>query len=119
MKDTETKSIDYFKGVVDAIIEKLLDGEIYIEEEKDFSYETEELSNGWKVCMKWCIGYEEKNNEPQFAEQELYFFYKSSVSKLIKEITTQLEIIEKLPIPDVLEYDNSDFLYESQRDDKH
>ena len=121
------KTLEYFIGVVDAIIEKLRYEEIYIEDEKEFYYEVSEHTIGWKVYMQWCIGYEPAkfqgdyyqpadDDEPQYDKEELYFAFDSSVSDVIREITQQLEFIQELDTPTILEHDNSDYLYDHEKD---
>lgn len=108
------KSFDYFRGVIDATIEILRYEEIYIQNEKDFSYKIIENTNSFDVKMWWCIGYNEAefqgNNlqpadldEMEYDKQTLPFGFNSSLSKVIKEITQQLKTIEKLPTPKLIE----------------
>ena len=120
------RSLDYFKGATDIAIGLLLEEEIFIDEEKDMQYSVSERGvHGWKISFDWIIGFNTPkksicenpadSTQPVRDTQELYFSYDVKNSKIIKEITAQLEIIQNVKIGDV-EDDNSDERYELRRE---
>lgn len=111
------KSLEYWKGVVDAIIEKLCYEEIYIEEEKEFECCVMPCVNCWSLNIEWVKGFKSPRNTgtwdyqgddpiPVKDENELYFSYDESISKVIKEITLQLEEIESKGSPKDVDLDD-------------
>ena len=121
------KTLDYFKGFTDATIDLLLEEEVFIDEEKDIHYSVSERGvHGWKIAFDWIIGYKQAKHSidenpadsvlPVRDTQELYFTYEVKNSKVIKEITAQLEIIQNVKIGDVEDDDNSDEIYELRRE---
>lgn len=109
------EKLDYYKGLVDGIIEYETCEGIHIESEKDFEYRIfERGTNGWAVEMKCIKSFEEaefKGNWEQpedndthvYYKQVLYFTYDTSVSKVIKEIIEELNSIANFPTPEVIE----------------
>lgn len=108
----EKNTIEYYKGVVDAIIERLFEEEISMNEDKHFSYFVKPYKDGFKVVFEWCIGYNEAqfrgnnfspadDDEPIYESQEYYFTLNEKTLKVIKEVTDQVWYIHDLPSPEL------------------
>ena len=108
------KTLEYFKGAVDAIIKYETSEGIYIEDEKEFEYNVfERGSNGWAVELKCIESYKEPNFKgnwqqpadddiPVYHEQVIYFTYDTSIPKVIKEIIEELHTISKISTPQLV-----------------
>ena len=111
------KSLEYWKGVVDTIIEKLRYEEIYIEDDKELEYWVITRVNGWALNIEWVKGFAAPRNTetwdyqgddpiPVKDKNELYFSYDENLTKVIKEITLQLEEIESKESPNDVDLDD-------------
>lgn len=108
------KTLEYFKGAVDAIIEYETSEGIYIKEEKEFEYNVfERGTNGWAVELKCIESYKEPkfkgncyepadDDIPVYHEQVIYFTYDTSIPKVIKEIIEELNTISKISTPQLV-----------------
>lgn len=114
-KSQNLKTLDYLTGVVDAIIEIIRCEYFFLDDEKEFNYTISTYADGWIIKMTWAVSYD-KNDKIEYDNQDLFFNFTSSNSKIIKEIRQQIETIHNLDLPQLSEYDNSDFIYENKRD---
>ena len=108
------KTLEYFKGAVDAIIKYETSEGIYIKEEKEFEYNVFERGpNGWAVELKCIESYKEPKFQgdwhqpadddiPVYHEQVIYFTYDTSIPKVIKEIIEELNTISNLSTPQLV-----------------
>lgn len=108
------KTLEYFKGAVDAIIKYETSEGIYIEDEKEFEYNVFERGpNGWAVELKCIESYKEPNFKGDWQQpadddipvhhvQVIYFTYDTSIPKVIKEIIEELNTISKISTPQLV-----------------
>lgn len=112
----QTKSLEYFTGIIDATIEYILNNVLDISDQKNLKYEVINIENGFKVFFKWCIGYKPSlfqgnhhqpadDHEPVMCDEELYFSYSSKLNKIQKEIELQLLEIENVRFQELIEED--------------
>lgn len=102
-------TLEYLRGIVDALYHsqtELLGSEI--EEEKKFEMNAYLSCNDFEVRLTSCIGYKDakfENDEhlPVNRTQVIYIKRDARVSKVIKDIITEMEVIYNQPTPDMVE----------------
>lgn len=102
-------TLEYLRGIVDALYytqTELLGSEI--EEEKNFDMNAYLSGNDFEVRLTSCIGYKDakfENDEhiPVNSTQVIYIKQDTKVSKVIKDVVAEMEVIYNQPTPEMVE----------------
>lgn len=102
-------TLEYLKGIVDALYHsqtELLGSEI--EDEKEFDMNAFLLGNDFEIHLTSIVGFKDSKIEsddhiPVKSNQIIYIKQDTKVSKIIKDVITEMEVIYNQPIPEMVE----------------